>query len=81
MLRSLLRHRDGLIQMASRHVLRMRKALDQMNLQIHHVISDITGLTGLKIMDAVLEGERDPKVLAGLRDGRIKAAPTGTVRR
>ena len=80
-LRSLLRHRDGLIQMASTHVLRMRKALDQMNLQIHHVISDITGLTGLKIMDAVLEGERDPKVLAGLRDGRIKAAPTGTVRR
>ena len=73
-LRSFLRHRDGLIQMASTHVLRMQKALDQMNLQIHHVISDITGLTGLKIMDAVLEGERDPKVLAGLRDGRIKAS-------
>src|SRR5439155_21848869 len=50
------------------------KALDQMNLQIHHVISDITGLTGLKIIDAVLEGERDPKVLADLRDGRIKAS-------
>ncbi len=73
-LRSLLRHRDGLIQMAATHVLRMQKALDQMNLQIHHVISDITGLTGLKIIDAILEGERDPKVLADLRDGRIKAS-------
>ena len=48
-LRSLLRqHRDSLIQAASSHVLRMQKALNQMNLQIHHVISDnITGVTGL----------------------------------
>jgi transposase len=44
-LRSLLRHRDGLIEMASTHVLHMQKALDQMNLQLHHVISDLTGLT------------------------------------
>ena len=64
-LRSLLRHRDGLIQMAATHVLRMQKALDQMNLQIHHVISDITGLTGLKIIDAVLEGEREPESSSG----------------
>ena len=42
-LRSLLRHRDGLIQMAATHVLGRQKAVDQMNLQIHHVISDITG--------------------------------------
>lgn len=63
-LRSLLRHRDGLIQMAATHVLRRQKAVDQMNLQIHHVISDITGL---KIIDAVLEDERD---------GRIKASET-----
>jgi transposase len=73
-LRSLSRHRDSLIQTASTHILRMQKALDQMNLQIHHVISDITGLTGLKIVDAILKGERDPKILAGLRDGRIKAS-------
>jgi hypothetical protein len=38
------------------------------------VISDITGLTGLKIVDAILKGERDPKILAALRDGRIKAS-------
>jgi transposase len=45
-----------------------------MNLQIHHVISDITGITGLRIIEAVLAGERDPAALAGLRDGRIKAS-------
>jgi transposase len=73
-LRSLVRHRDSLIQTASSHVLRMQKALDQMNLQIHHMISDITGLTGLRIIDAILAGERDPKKLAELRDGRIKAS-------
>jgi len=52
----------------------MQKALNQMNLQIHHVISDITGLTGLRIMDAILAGQRDPVALAKLRDGRIKAS-------
>jgi transposase len=72
-LRSLARHRDSLIQTAATHVLRMQKALDQMNLQIHHVISDLTGLTGLKIVDAILAGERDPQKLAALRDVRIKA--------
>ena len=72
-LRSLARHRDSLIQSAATHVLRMQKALDQMNLQLHHVISDITGVTGLRIIDAILAGARDPKKLAGLRDGRIKA--------
>jgi hypothetical protein len=51
----------------------MHKALDRMNLQIHHVIGDITGLTGLAIVDAILAGERDGKALAQLRDGRIKA--------
>jgi transposase len=71
--RSILRHRDSLVQMASVHVQHMQKALDQMNLQIHHVISDITGLTGTAIIDAILQGERDPVKLARLRDGRIRA--------
>jgi transposase len=52
----------------------MQKALDQMNLQIHHVISDIAGTTGLAIIDAILAGERDPKKLAELRDWRIRAS-------
>ena len=73
-LRSLVRHRETLIQSASGHVLRMQKALNQMNLQIHHVISDITGITGLRIIEAVLTGERNPVKLAALRDGRIKAS-------
>jgi transposase len=71
--RSILRHRDGLVQMASSHVQHMQKALDQMNLQLHHVISDITGVTGLAILKAILAGERNPHTLAALRDGRIKA--------
>jgi transposase len=72
--RSLLRHRESLVQMAATHVNHMQKALDQMNLQVHHVISDITGQTGLAIVDAVLAGERDPLVLAKLRNDRIKAS-------
>jgi transposase len=72
--RSLLRHRESLIQMAATHVHHMQKALDQMNLQLHHVISDITGLTGLAIVDAILAGERDPQVLAKLRHKQIKAS-------
>lgn len=66
--RSILRHRDSLVQMASVHIQHMQKALDQMNLQLHHVISDITGATGTAIIDAILKGERDPHRLAGLRD-------------
>jgi transposase len=72
-IRSLWRHRENLIQMASVHLQHMQKALDQMNLQIHHVISDISGKTGLAILDAILAGERDPKALAALRDWRIRA--------
>ena len=72
--RSLLRHRESLVQMGATHVNHMQKALDQMNLQLHHVISDITGLTGLAIIDAILGGERDPFTLAKLRHDRIKAS-------
>lgn len=73
-LRSLWRHRESLIQMASTHLQHMQKALDQMNLQIHHVISDIAGTTGLAIIDAILGGERDPHALAALRNWRIRAS-------
>src|ERR1700730_13261698 len=72
--RSLLRHRASLVDMATCHVQHMQKALDQMNLQLHHVISDITGQTGLAIVDAILAGERDPLRLAKLRHERIKAS-------
>lgn len=71
--RSLVRHRDTLVKMASAHVQHMQKSLTQMNLQLHHVIADITGATGLAIIDAVLAGERDPAKLAKFRDPRVKA--------
>src|SRR6202165_1028562 len=72
--RSILRHRNDLVQMASSHVQHMQKALDQMNLQLHHVISDITGTQGIAILEAILAGERNPHSLATLRDRRIKAS-------
>lgn len=73
-LRALLRHRDSLVQMSSRHIQHVQKALSQMNVQLHHVISDITGATGLAILDAILGGERNPKALAKLRDRHIQAS-------
>jgi transposase len=72
--RSLMRHRNDLVEMASQHVQHRQKALTQMNVQFQHVISDITGLTGLAILDAIVAGEREPAVLARLRDPRIKAS-------
>jgi transposase len=73
-IRSLMRHRENLVEMSCIHVQHMHKSLDQMNLQIHHVISDITGVTGLAILDAIVAGKRNPKELAQLRDYRIKAS-------
>ena len=72
--RSLMRHHNDLASMAHQHVQHMHKALTQMNLQIQHVLNDITGLTGLAIVDAILKGERDAAVLAKLRDRRVKAS-------
>jgi transposase len=73
-IRSLMRHRQNLVEMSCVHVQHMHKSLDQMNLQIHHVISDITGVTGLAIVDAIVAGKTNPKELAQLRDYRIKAS-------
>jgi len=72
-LRALSRHRSNLVEAAAVHVQHMQKALTQMNLQIHHVLSDITGKSGLAIVDAILSGKRDPEQLAKLADGRIQA--------
>jgi len=72
-LRALSRHRSNLVEAAAVHVQHMQKALTQMNLQIHHVLSDITGKSGLAIVDAILSGKRDPEQLARLADGRNRA--------
>jgi len=73
-IRSLWRRRNDLLQMSTAHILHMHKALDQMNVQLHHVISDLTGQTGLAIVDAILAGERDAQRLARRRDPRIKVS-------
>lgn len=71
-LRSYLRQKEMLTQTASMHIQHMQKALQQMNLLLHNVVSDITGVTGMKIIKALLAGERDPKVLARNRHGLCK---------
>jgi transposase len=72
--RAILRHRDALVRGASRCVSHLHKALTQMNVQLQHVISDLTGVTGQAILQAILQGERDPQTLAALKDHRIKAS-------
>src|SRR5438445_6843402 len=71
-LRSYLRQREMLRQAASQHIQHMQKALQQMNLLLHNVVSDITGVTGMKIIKAILSGERDPQVLSQHRDKRCE---------
>jgi transposase len=70
-LRDYMRIRFDLVSMASQHVQHMQKALDRLNVKIHVVISDITGVSGMKIIEAILAGERDPKRLVSLCDEQI----------
>jgi len=86
-LRAYMRQRERLLEYAASHIQHMQKALIEMNLQLHHVVADITGATGLRIIRTILAGERDPKVLALLRDYRchssaetIEKALTGSYR-
>ena len=73
-LRAHLRHRERLVEYAASHIQHMQKALMQMNVQLHHVVSDITGMTGMRIMRAIVGGVYDPDVLAQHRDVRCKAS-------
>jgi len=73
-LRVYLRHRDRLLEYAAAHIQHMQKALMQMNLQLHHVVTDITGLTGMTIMRAIVAGQHNPAELATYRDMRCKAS-------
>lgn len=77
-LRSLLRHRERMVEYAASHIQHMQKALMQMNVQLHHVVSDITGVTGMRIIRAIVAGERDPERLASFRDRRCKESK-GTI--
>lgn len=71
--RALWRHRDALVRQSGWYIQHVHKALDQMNVQVHHVLTDITGVTGTAIIEAIRKGQRDPRVLASYRDKRVKA--------
>ena len=75
-LRYLTRHRDSLIREAADHLRRMQKVLTEMNLKLHHVFSDIDGVSAQAIIKAILAGERDPHTLAALRNGRCQSSET-----
>ena len=74
-LRVYLRLRERHLDFAAAHIQHMQKALTFMNLQLHHVVADVTGVTGMKIIRAIVNGQRDPQVLAQMRDVRCKASP------
>jgi len=73
-LRTYVRQRKNLITIGSDSVRRMQKALELMNIKLHTVISDILGKTGMQMVEAILNGERNPQALANLTDPRIKAS-------
>jgi transposase len=71
-LRSLIRERNTIVDQRSDWLRRIQKSLDQMNICVHHAVSDISGVTGMAIIRAIVDGERDPQVLARLRDRRCQ---------
>jgi transposase len=73
-MRTYWRQRNDLVQAAGRHIQRMQKAMTQMNIQLANVLSDVSGMTGQAIIQAILAGERDPHKLAAFRDPRVKAS-------
>jgi hypothetical protein len=79
-LRAYVRQRMTLVRYASSHIQHMQKALLQMNLQLSNVVSDISGVTGMRIIRAIVGGERDPMALARLRDPRCRSSESQTGR-
>jgi transposase len=73
-LRAYLRLRERLIEYAAAHIQHMQKALMEMNVQLHHAVTDVTGVTGLRIIRAIIAGERSPAMLATFRDVRCAAS-------
>jgi transposase len=72
--RTLWRHRGELVAQASSAIQRMQKALIEMNIQLSNVLSDLSGVSGMSIVQAILDGQRDPRVLAALADPQVKAS-------
>src|SRR5436190_3972520 len=80
-LRTLVRQRGNLTSSGAEHIEHMQKALTQMNIQLHHVVSHLTGETGLRILRAILKGERDPDKLVLLRDPQITRSTVAKMRK
>jgi transposase len=76
-LRGYLRQKQMLVRYAAQHVQHLQKALEQMNVKLAEVVSDVTGVTGLAIVKAILAGQRDPAQLAKLRNAHCKASAAG----
>jgi transposase len=74
-IRSLVQHRETMVSYRAAHIQHMQKAMIQMNIRLSSVLSDITGVTGMQIMRAIVAGERDPKVLAGFRNKQCRKSP------
>ncbi|MBD2054893.1 IS110 family transposase [Oculatella sp. FACHB-28] len=75
-LRSYIRQRDNLVRSACVHIQRIQKALTEMNVLLHQVVSDITGTTGMSIIRAIVAGEHDPQTLAALGHPRTRRSAT-----
>lgn len=73
-IRTLVRHRGTLVQEAAAHIQRMQKSMTLMNLQLHNVLTDVTGVTGMAILRDIVAGHTDPAMLARHRDYRCKAS-------
>jgi transposase len=79
-LRSIYRYRQNLRTLGAQHIQHMHAAMDQMNIKLHHVIDDLTGVTGMAIIEDILKGQRDPLQLAKHRNYRIKASENTIVK-
>ena len=71
-IRSAIREKANVLAMRVQSIQAIQKSMDQMNIRLHHAVSDVTGVTGMKILGAIVAGERDPHVLASMRDWRCK---------
>jgi len=71
-IRTVIRERQNYVDMKTQAIQSAQKSMDQMNIRLHHAVSDINGDTGMRILGAIVGGERDPRVLAKLRDKRCK---------
>ena len=71
-IRSVMRERENVLTTRTQAIQGIQKSCDQMNIRIHHAVSDIDGLTGMRMLEAIVKGERNPRELAKLRDRRCK---------